>query len=178
MHTKLFLILFFIAAFIERMLGTFRRREQGGEIYYEWVTKILIVNYFVIVFCSLVEMISFRGRMNDAFIVIGFICYIMGVILRRSAIKALGANWSVHTKIYQNHQLITTGPYKILRHPYYIAVLLELTGISLIYNSMMGIILTYCLQLPFLFYRIPKEDATLQKRFGDSYSAYKGGVLI
>jgi protein-S-isoprenylcysteine O-methyltransferase Ste14 len=75
----------------------------------------------------------------------------------------------VHTKIYADHQLIKTGPYKILRHPYYIAVLLELTGLSLIYNSIAGIILTYCVQLPFLLYRIPKEENTLINKFGEKY---------
>jgi len=169
MNVKLFLIIFFIAAAAERMLGTFGKKERDGEVFYRWVTKILVVNYFVIAFCSLGEMIFFRGRINFTLVAIGFFCYITGALLRRSTMKALGPNWSVHTKIYADHQLIKTGPYKILRHPYYIAVLLELTGLSLIYNSIAGIILTYCVQLPFLLYRIPKEENTLINKFGEKY---------
>ncbi|MCE7858128.1 MAG: hypothetical protein DYG97_16660, partial [Ignavibacteria bacterium CHB3] len=58
---------------------------------------------------------------------------IASVWLGLSAVKTLGKQWNIKAQIIEGHELITTGPYKIVRHPIYSALfgLLIVTGYSM-----------------------------------------------
>jgi protein-S-isoprenylcysteine O-methyltransferase Ste14 len=89
-------------------------------------------------------------------------------------------NFSYTLKIYQNHKLITTGPYKVIRHPMYTAFLIFHSSIFLITgNWFIGIIWIIGLLFVFLI-RIRKEEKMLIEAFGDEYKEYiqKTGILF
>jgi protein-S-isoprenylcysteine O-methyltransferase Ste14 len=49
-----------------------------------------------------------------------------------AAVRCLGAQWSIVARVTDRHELITTGPYAIVRHPIYTAMLglLIATGLT------------------------------------------------
>jgi len=55
----------------------------------------------------------------------GLVLFVVAVAVRVTAIRALGRFWSLHLEIRQDHQLITEGIYGSLRHPAYLAIMLE-----------------------------------------------------
>ena len=55
--------------------------------------------------------------------VIGFVLEFAGVALAIWARRVLGRNWSGEITIKENHELISSGPYRIVRHPIYTALL-------------------------------------------------------
>ena len=86
--------------------------------------------------------------------------------------------WTLHglyttqLGIQPGHRLITTGPYRWLRHPGYLSNLLSLTGIGLALSSLIGLALA-ALVVPLLLHRIAHEEAMLRDAFGDAYRAYQ-----
>ena len=52
--------------------------------------------------------------------------------LKISAISALGVRWTFRVLVPPDAPLVTAGPYRVLRHPNYVAVLGELAGFALI----------------------------------------------
>ena len=47
----------------------------------------------------------------------------VAAVLSWSAVKHLGRQFRVHAGLYEDHQLVTTGPYAIVRHPIYSSLL-------------------------------------------------------
>jgi protein-S-isoprenylcysteine O-methyltransferase Ste14 len=66
---------------------------------------------------------------------------------------------------------VTSGVYGIIRHPSYLALLINSLGWSLAFRSGIGVILTLLL-IPPLLARINAEEKLLQAQFGDQYNAY------
>lgn len=58
----------------------------------------------------------------------GLILLVLGLCLSLWARMAIGKNWSGFIAIKENHELITHGPYRIIRHPIYAGLLLALLG--------------------------------------------------
>lgn len=86
--------------------------------------------------------------------------------------QALGENWAhaADVQIITGQSLVTTGPYRFIRHPIYTAFLFMFIGIELIVVS--WLLLGALPLLWLLQWQIRKEETLLQQEFGDAYRAY------
>ena len=105
--------------------------------------------------------------------VIGFILIILGFIEAIVARKTLEDNWteSYQYQIKKNHELITWGIYKYVRHPIYGAILLMVPGALLVsgsYTFIAGLIIMLSAAEIFAH----REEKLLTKHFGSMYIRY------
>jgi protein-S-isoprenylcysteine O-methyltransferase Ste14 len=73
--------------------------------------------------------------------------------------------------IQPGHTLVTTGIYRVIRHPSYLGLLVNSLGWALVFRSGVGVLLTALTILPLLA-RIRAEEALLRTQFGGEYDAY------
>ena len=86
--------------------------------------------------------------------------------------STIGSNISETVLTKETHQLVTSGPYRWVRHPLYVVGTLILTAISLLTaNWFIGGMTVIALVMIALVV-IPKEEANLIETFGDDYRAY------
>ncbi len=71
-----------------------------------------------------------------------------------------------------DHELITHGLYRHVRHPLYFGVLLGLMGVPVYAPSARGF-LVMCVLIPIFLNRIRMEEAMLTETFGDAYVGYR-----
>lgn len=64
------------------------------------------------------------------------------------------------------------GPYKLSRHPGYVAFVLLYLGFALVLNSLPAVLLTLPLIATFSFLIIPREEKLLRQACSESYDAY------
>lgn len=103
---------------------------------------------------------------------IGLAFYLLFSWMQVWAFKVLGENYSQEILIIKNHQLITKGPFKLIRHPQYLSQILMDLGAAA--ATLSFILLPVALiQIPFLFMRAALEDNLLQKHFGEDWKSYK-----
>ncbi|WP_374546491.1 isoprenylcysteine carboxylmethyltransferase family protein [Rhodoblastus sp.] len=103
---------------------------------------------------------------------IGVVLFGLGGWLRLWPVVLLGDRFSGLVAIQPDHQLMTTGAYRFIRHPSYLGLLLGSIGWSLAFRSGVGLIVT-ALTLPPLAARIEAEEKLLQAHFGAPYGAYR-----
>ena len=72
-------------------------------------------------------------------------------------------------------KLITSGPYRWIRHPMYTSILLMSLGLTLLIQSAL-ILLLFIMLTIFVILLIPLEDAQLQKSYGLIFSKYRQKV--
>ncbi len=85
--------------------------------------------------------------------------------------RTLGLNVTRTSKTRDNATLVTTGPYRIVRHPFYVNVALAFGALSLVTRSW-WFIAWIVPALILLAMRTRKEEANLEARFGDTWRAY------
>ena len=96
----------------------------------------------------------------------------IGLFLTIWARRHLGRNWSGEITIKVDHQLIRSGPYKLLRHPIYTGLLTMYAGIAIVTGEWLAII--GFAMVAFAYWRkIRLEEANLKIAFGAEYDAYR-----
>ena len=90
--------------------------------------------------------------------------FIAAQALRYSAIRALGARWNVRIWVVPGEPPIRRGPYRWLRHPNYLAVIVELAAAPMIFGAWRTAIAFSALNLAALAIRIPAEEQALGLR--------------
>lgn len=97
---------------------------------------------------------------------------LIAVLVRVWAQTTLKSQWAADLSLDKEHSLITTGPYRIVRHPMYASYLPAAIGFLLATNSLLiGTIATLYLGVSIL--RIPEEERLLTSAFGHTYRQYQ-----
>jgi protein-S-isoprenylcysteine O-methyltransferase Ste14 len=86
--------------------------------------------------------------------------------------RTLGKNVSETVLTKADHELVTTGPYRWIRHPLYAVGLLLFLSIGLMAANWFILALALTALIAILAIVIPREERELSKRFGGAYAAY------
>ena len=84
---------------------------------------------------------------------------------------SLGKNLTDTVVTRKEHTLVTSGPYRWVRHPFYLTLALAVMANSLAAANWF-LLITGCLALAFIALRTRKEEENLLARFGDEYRMY------
>jgi protein-S-isoprenylcysteine O-methyltransferase Ste14 len=95
-----------------------------------------------------------------------------GIGLRWWSFRTLGRYFTVRVMTSPGQPVVTTGPYRVLRHPSYAGLLVALGGVGLGYGNWLSLAALLALTLGGLLYRIRVEEAALSATLGAAYTAY------
>ena len=115
-------------------------------------------------------------RMPVAVRVFGVIVMWLGLATRVWAVAALGGAFRTTVEVDPDQAVVTTGPYRWIRHPSYAGLLLILAGLGLAIGNWLSLAACLVLPLPALVWRIHVEEAELSRVLGDGYRAYRIGT--
>jgi len=96
-----------------------------------------------------------------------------GMLLRLWAIRVLGMFFSTRSVIQQGHELITEGPYRVLRNPSYTGGLTTLMGLGLSLGNGLSLAILLVAGIVVYVSRVKAEEEMLAQAFGARYEEYK-----
>ena len=100
----------------------------------------------------------------------------LSVLLSASAVRTLGKQWTYVARTIEGHELITQGPYRLVRNPIYLAMfgMMAAFGLSLtVWPALLGAILIFLIGT---FVRIRSEEKLLRATFGTQFEDYERRV--
>ncbi len=112
----------------------------------------------------------------DAVTTIAAALMLAGLSLRVWAVRTLGRYFTWFITVYDDHQVIRTGPFRFIRHPAYGGALLLFVGTLLFLHAWIGAALSLVFQLFAYVRRIRYEEAEMIGRLGDAYTTYRREV--
>lgn len=171
-----FLVFFIFLAGFEQIYETFvlgPRKEKGELKGEKWTILWMGIIHGTMFFLTLGEFYLLQRHLDLRISSIGLVFYFLGFFFRYWSIYTLGKLWSIHIEIRSGHKLIKDGPYKLMRHPAYLALFLKVPSVPLILNSyftFLFVVLTYC---PLVFIRLYSEEIELFKKFKKPYVKFR-----
>jgi protein-S-isoprenylcysteine O-methyltransferase Ste14 len=98
-----------------------------------------------------------------------------GLLFTGWARVVLGRNWSGIVTLKENHELITQGPYNLVRHPIYTGLLVAFLGSALARGQWRGLI-AVAIVFWALWRKLRLEERWMREQFGEQYVAYSRRV--
>jgi protein-S-isoprenylcysteine O-methyltransferase Ste14 len=102
----------------------------------------------------------------------GVVMGLCGGALLVWTLRTLGPNLTDTVVTRRSHTLVTGGPYRWVRHPFYGAVALSILANSVVAANWF-LLVTGALTMILLGIRTRTEERKLLERFGDAYRAYR-----
>jgi protein-S-isoprenylcysteine O-methyltransferase Ste14 len=87
----------------------------------------------------------------------------------------LGRMWSGAVTLKEEHRIVRTGPYRMVRHPIYTGLLAGLVAVALVHGLVVSLVAVPLFVIGFLR-KIKLEERLLVEHFGDEYRAYRRDV--
>jgi len=84
-------------------------------------------------------------------------------------------SWSIFWAKNYHGQLVTTGPFKHVRHPHYTSILILGFGLALFSNSSLALIIAI-IAIPIMIISIIDEEKELIRKYGERYKKYSKEV--
>ena len=97
---------------------------------------------------------------------------IVSVAVSIASIRTLGREWSYEARLVEGHRLVTTGPYRWIRHPIYGAMLGKLLATGLVVSHWIGLLAGLVLFSVGTAIRVGSEEKLLRAQFGREYDDY------
>lgn len=118
-----------IAARHDRALRAMGATEPAHDVY-AWMQVV-----YPACFLAMAAEAWWRGAAADTLSGVGLLVFMLAKGLKYWAIATLGVRWTFRVLVPPGSSRITTGPYRVLTHPNYVAVLGELTGMALMAHA-------------------------------------------
>jgi len=111
---------------------------------------------------------------------IGLALVVLGIAFALWAIATLGRHYDLELEIHRDHELVQSGPYRLVRHPVYTGLGLHFAGACLATGNLVLLAGTVLVTYPALYLRAKTEERLLRGQFRAEYDAYarEVGMLV
>jgi protein-S-isoprenylcysteine O-methyltransferase Ste14 len=149
-----------------------------------WASRFGIIAIAILEYLLLLWAVRYFGFANRRFLPdspnyrwIGLFMTIAGVIFAIWARVTLGRNWSGTVTVKQNHELIRTGPYALVRHPIYTGITFAVIG-TVIFDGEIRSIIFIVAMLSLLTHKMKIEEQFMTTQFGSEYTSYRQNTKV
>jgi methyltransferase len=110
---------------------------------------------------AVVEVLGFHRPFIAAVGVPALVLFALANLLRFWVIATLGVHWNVRVVRSMSLGVVTTGPYRFVRHPNYLAVFVELLALPLVHGAVVTAVVGAALHAVILRRRVALEESVL-----------------
>jgi protein-S-isoprenylcysteine O-methyltransferase Ste14 len=100
----------------------------------------------------------------------------LAVALAWHAVTHLGRQFRIQAGLWEDHELVRSGPYALVRHPIYAGLLALLVATLLVATRWQWWLASVVVFLAGTEIRVRTEERLLASRFGDAFAAYRAKV--
>jgi len=181
MFNSIFKIIYFIELILitgVRSAGTtrYRREKVGHDLSSTLDTSLLALNgvgMIIPIFYVFSNWFDFADYYLPAWLSwVGVALFASAAFVLWLTHRAMGRNWTPTLGLREDHQLVTDGIFKYIRHPMYAAHLLWAVAQPLILTNWIAGLCFLIPQIAQYWLRVGTEESMMLERFGDNYRDY------
>lgn len=144
---------------------------ETGQRHYRWM--VAIHTLFLV---SCIAEVQLLDRPFDPLVgTVALVLAVAAMALRYWAISTLGERWNTRVIVVPDAPVVRSGPYRWLRHPNYVAVILEIAALPMIHGAWLTAVLFSAANAVILVIRIRCEEQTLARcsDYGEAFAAHR-----
>ena len=168
----IYISILYVAGIIDTLIRPLEKEKKEEGNYISFIGFIFLINPFLFVLAIEENNILFDTRL-DVLSWFGLFVYLLAAIIIVISRVNLGKQATGILVVREDHELVTTGLYKYLRHPMYSGTLLGVIGFAFVCQSVFVSLITYAFYFWVFKERLKYEETLLEETFGEKYLKYK-----
>jgi protein-S-isoprenylcysteine O-methyltransferase Ste14 len=161
--------------FLEARLSLYLPNENPTKVEKVFLPYLTGICVLIICWVSLYDYANyFQFHLVQA--AVGCLLVVSGVAARLASIQKLDKYFISHIALVDNHQLVATGIYAIVRHPSELGLLSICVGVATLLASTTALWIAALVLFPLTIYRVALEDKLLRSLFGSDFDNYKAST--
>lgn len=173
-HPQLWILV--VAAFaISIFQPTYKPIDSSAPPHDRGTAAQIVWSVYLTQFVGIIEAVFLRYPQSfrwDAVTTLALVGMLAGLSLRIWAVLTLGRFFTWFITVYEDHQVIRSGPFRFIRHPAYCGAWILFVATLLFLHAWVGAALSLVFQLFAYVRRIHYEEAMMIEQLGESYRAY------
>lgn len=166
----IYLIMLYAVGIIDTIIRPIEQEKEEEVNFKKYIGILFFINPFIMILA--VTEVEFLEWRSDLISVVGLIFYLIGALMVLFSRYSLGKQATGTLIIREDHELITSGIYKYVRHPIYGSGMLGILGFVLVTQSIIISILTIIIYFKIFYDRARHEEKLLLEEFGTEYEEY------
>jgi protein-S-isoprenylcysteine O-methyltransferase Ste14 len=151
--------------------GKGKTASDKGTRYFNFIA--ITVGIVAAVILNGVQKFVFPGGKTPVVFFVGIAIMLLGMVLRYWAVATLGAFFRTTIETDQDQKVVSSGPYRLIRHPSYCGWILVCLGYGIAVQNWLSVLVVVALPLGALLYRIQIEERVLASSLGSAYVEYQ-----
>jgi len=151
----------------------FKSEEFSESKSFKHILLSIILTITLTIVLTFFNVLLLPENTHQFFYVIGIIFYFIGLLLRYSGTFYLGQYFTRDVAVSKDQALISTGPYRKLRHPLYLGLFLLTVSVPLFFAQMGIFILATIIMGTVLNKRMKIEEQSMEDVMGEKYITWK-----
>lgn len=147
-----------------------RALERGGREVGQGHFRVMVLFHTAFLMACVVEPLALQRPFPGALGYAAFAGALASQLLRYWAISTLGERWNTRIIFVPGDTPVTSGPYRFIRHPNYVAVILEFLCLPLIHGGYLTALLFSLGNAALLYVRIRAEEQALGAEYQQAFS--------
>ncbi len=152
------------------VIALVEKQPVRGRMSQSFALMFAMIAAFLLPFLPIFHFLNF-APVNPVLSSIGVIMCAAGLTFFVWARQRLGRNWNPTVSVKKDQELVTSGPYRYVRHPMYAGGFFACIGSAIVCGG--AWIFLLLILGPFFLGRMGAEDKVMAQQFPNEYPAYK-----
>lgn len=150
--------------------------QKRPSITAAWPSRIGLLLETAAYFLAVLFHVPFDDPISPVWAVVAMIPGPIAVWMGWTAVQHLGRQFRIQAGLYEDHQLVCTGPYAVVRHPIYSSMLALLLAMVVAMTPPVWAVVAVALYILGTEIRVRTEDGLLRSRFPEEFARYRRRV--
>jgi protein-S-isoprenylcysteine O-methyltransferase Ste14 len=149
-----------------------RSRRGSPQWYARWISSLGFVFAIAAPVAGMAGLPPIAPLDRDVVHVVGIVLVIVGIVITLGAQLAMGASWRGDVDPEARTELVTTGPFRVVRNPIFTGTATTALGLALIVPNVLALAMLICFAAAWEIQVRLVEEPYLRRVHGEAYARY------